>query len=242
MPNLLRTDYITQAAQHAVDAPENRLRREAMEQHNVARQHAIDQFKFRDEVDMLDYFIESKPHITFEMWPDARQHFIDLGAPPELLPENFESREEYDKWMIGAEDTAKRERERLAYEADEKRKKDKAIAEGVRRKEKHQQEMEQDEAAFKASELRKEKAFKALQERAKKTVDTAKKNGEFSASHTNAIGRIIERELNIEWDDEKGVYLGVTEEERQKATEIHRITERQGKRLKPNKKPKKKLR
>jgi hypothetical protein len=236
-PNLLRTDYITETAQHAVDAPKNALQQQGMEQMNQIRGHAIQQFKFKDEAEFLTFYNdEIKPNLELEYLDETLESLRGMGAELPSVQGEAWYHEEAKRTGRKAEDifmehkqgfdkTVDDRRKQLAYEADEKRKADRALAEQKRKDDAAIQAERRAQEKFMASEKRASEKHKRELSEMKKKTDDAKDTGKIKASDTNSIGRIIERELNIEWDEDRGVYLGATKQERKQATLVHATAE-----------------
>jgi hypothetical protein len=118
-PNLLRTDYITDTAQHAVDAPINALKQQGMQQdlktgalQNQIAQHDIDKLKFQDLHDVFKFFKAVAPDMRWEDFDKTRDMFLKL-SPPDIAEQldqitpsqaDFKSEEEFDKWKTGTID------------------------------------------------------------------------------------------------------------------------------------------
>ena len=51
-----------------------------------AYKRGVERLKFKNEADALDYMIKSSPMINWQNYPDSRQHLLDMGLNPSVLP------------------------------------------------------------------------------------------------------------------------------------------------------------
>ena len=115
MPQL-RTDYIADIGNqfNPVRATSNALAVQQQQQNLASgaqglqmndqlmkiRQKAIDRFKFQDEQDAIQYLEQTADKVTFDNYPQYRQHVIELGLNPALMPEGFNSPQEFEQWKV----------------------------------------------------------------------------------------------------------------------------------------------
>lgn len=189
--NALRTDYITQAAQHGVDAPMNVLKQEQMEQMNQLRQHAIERLQFQDEEDMYDYFLKVQPNITYENHDEVLDYFGELAGGTDLrqlgIPDKayFEKEaqrtgktpfEIHKKWKAGVVNDLTEQRKQKAWEEEEKRKAKAAEDKAKREAKAAEDEAKRKEAAHKQTQRHREEEFQLKKKLARRQKGSGKED------------------------------------------------------------------